>query len=47
MHGPGRRIAARQPVDVSFRIRDRRIRIGPCEADFERRKLHTIDDDRL
>ena len=31
---------------MGFRIRDRRIRIGPGKAEFERRKRHAIDDDR-
>ena len=31
---------------MGFRIRHRCVRIGPCKADFERRKRHAIDDDR-
>jgi hypothetical protein len=35
-----------ESVDLDFRIRDGGIGIGPCEADFERRKRHAVDDDR-
>jgi hypothetical protein len=34
-------------VDLRLRIRDRGVGIGPCEADFKRRKQDTIDDDWL
>src|SRR5450631_3933350 len=30
-------------VDLGFRIRDRRIGIGPCEADLEHGKHHPVD----
>ena len=41
-----RHIALPVVVDMGFRMGDRRVRIGPCKADFERRKRHAIDDDR-
>jgi hypothetical protein len=35
-----------EAVDLGFRIGDRSIGIGPCEADFERGKQNAVDDDR-
>jgi hypothetical protein len=34
-------------VDAGLGIRDRGIALGPGETNFELRKRHTIDDDRL
>jgi hypothetical protein len=36
-----------EPVDVSHRVHDRGLAIGPCEADFKRRKRFAVDDDWL
>jgi hypothetical protein len=36
-----------EEVDVTLCVRDRRLGIGPCEADFKRRKQNAIDDERL
>jgi hypothetical protein len=44
---PERRASLVEVVDLSLRIRNRRIGTGPREADFERGKQDAIDDDRL
>ncbi len=36
-----------ETIDMGFRVRDRRFRIRPREADFEGRKRHPIDHHRL
>ena len=35
-----------ETIDMGFRVRDRRFRIRPGEADFQRRKRHSIDHHR-
>jgi len=44
---PERRVSLVEVVDLSLRIRDRRIGTRPREADFERGKQNAVDDDRF
>jgi hypothetical protein len=44
---PERRVSLVEVVDLSLRIRDRRIGTGPRESDFERGKQNAVDDDRF
>jgi hypothetical protein len=44
---PDSRVSPVEVVDLSPRIRNRRIGTGPREADFERGKQNAIDDDRF
>jgi hypothetical protein len=46
-HLTERRASLVEVVDLSPRIRNRRIGTGPREADFERGKQNAIDDDRF